>query len=302
MDLAEHYRRRNEREILEVAALASDLTVDLFINLGLEPEIDPQLMEAFRGQYPNVDIESLVGRSGEELQGFVNGVKGKYFEVLVSDRLNAGETLGELRLEAGQVAQLAESPTEAGWDLEIVDRNGDTVEQIQLKATESMSYVKDALNRYPDIRVAVPEDIDSTSDTIIGTDISHESLQQATEEQLAEISEGAIANALDIAAELVVDVVPLTSGLVIGLTEGRRYLMGRATLQESMGSGSRRLGRATAYNALGAALGATGLGLAAVPIVMGVRVAESRLTSSIEVADNLVIRTGDLNGLQFPSN
>ena len=64
--------------------------------------------------------------------------------------------------------------------------------------------------------MAVPEDVDSVSDAIIGTDISHGLLEQSTEEQLAELSESAIANALDIAAELAVDVVPLTSALVIG--------------------------------------------------------------------------------------
>ena len=300
--LGEFYRRRNERDILELAAISSDVAADNLIDLGWEPNVDPQLLESFRGQYPNVDIESLTNRSSEELQGFVNGVKGKYFEVLVRDRLNSGETLGELRLEPGQVTQLAESPTQAGWDLQIVDGNGATVEQIQLKATESMSYVKEALERYPDIRVAVPEEIDSISDPVIGTGLSHEQIEQATEQQLAELSEGAISSALDIAAELAVDAIPLTSVLLIGVTEGRRYLMSKSTLQQTMSSGGRRLGRATAYNLLGASLGATGLGLAAIPIVMGARVAESRITGATELRDALVYRTTDLNSLKFPSN
>ena len=295
--LAAHYRRRSERQVLELAALASDLTPEHLIGLGLEPQIDPQLLEAFEGQYPNVELDSLAGRSSGEIEGFVNGVKGKYFEVLVRDRLNSGETIGELQLEPGQIAQLADSPTQAGWDLEIVDRNGNTVEQIQLKATESMSYVKEALERYPDIRVAVPEDIKSASDAIIGTDISQGLLEQTTEEQLAELSEGSIANALDIAAELAIDVVPLTSALVIGVTEGRRYFMGRATLQESMDAGAGRLGRATAYSTMGASLSATGLGLAAIPVVMGARVAESRVTGMVDLADSLAARTFEIKSL-----
>ena len=86
--LAEYYRRRNEREILELAAIASDIGLDDITTFGLELEANPQLQEAFKSQYPNVELDSLVGRSSEELEGFVNGVKGKYFEVLVKDRLN----------------------------------------------------------------------------------------------------------------------------------------------------------------------------------------------------------------------
>ena len=297
--LAEEYRRRSERDVLELAAISADITADKLTNLGLEPEANPQLMEAFRLQYPNVDLESLVGRSSESLDSFVNGVKGKYFEVLVRDRLNAGETVGELQLEPGQVARLAESPTQRGWDLEIVDRNRETVEQIQLKASEDLSYVKGALEG--GYRVAVPEEVDSDLDGIVGTNISHSMLAETTEEQIAELSEDAISNALDIAAEFAVDVIPVTSALIIGVTEGRHYLMGRATLRDTMRSGGKRLRRASAYGAIGSALSATGLGLAAIPVVMGMRVAESRVYARINLGDNLQSRTAELDRLLLDS-
>ena len=296
--LAEQFRRRNEREILEMAGISADIAADNITNLGLEPDSNSQLFQAFQLQYPNVDPASLAGRSAAELQGFVNGVKGKYFEVLVADRLNAGETVGELQLEPGQVARLADSPNQAGWDLEIVDRNGNMVEQIQLKATENLSYVKEALERYPDIRVAVPEELDSEFADIIGTDISQSMLENTTEEQLAELSEDVIKNALDIAAEHALEIIPLTSALIIGVTEGRRYLMGQATLQDTMHSGGRRMGRASAYSAIGTALSATGLGLGAIPVVMGLRVAESRVSARINLSDHLESRTAELNALQ----
>lgn len=294
--LAEEYRRRSERDVLELAAISADIGVDDLINLGLEPESNSQLLKAFELQYPNVDLESLVGRSSESLDGFVNGVKGKYFEVLVEERLNAGETVGELQLEPGQVARLAESPTQRGWDLEIVDRNGETVEEIQLKATEDLSYVKGALEG--GYRVAVPEEMDSELDGIVGTNISHSMLEETTEEQIAELSEDAISNALDIAAEFAVDVIPVTSALIIGVTEGRHYLMGRATLRDTMRSGGKRLRRASAYGAIGSALSATGLGLAAIPVVMGMRVGETRVTARINLGDNLQGRTAELNELR----
>ena len=301
MALAEQYRRRNEREVLELAMISSDMAADDFIILGLEPDSNPQLLEAFQLKYPNVDLASLVGRSPESLDGFVNGVKGKYFEVLVKDRLNTGETVGELQLEPGQEARLAESSTQRGWDLEIVDGNGETVEQIQLKATEDLSYVKSALERYPDIRVAVPEEIDSESADIIGTDISHLVLEETTEDQMAELSEDAISNTVDIAADLALDIIPVTSALLIGVTEGRRYLMGQASLRDSVRSGGKRLGRASAYSAIGSALSATGLGLGAIPVVMGMRTVEARVSGRIALGDQLEARTAELNELLFIS-
>lgn len=295
--LAEQYRRRNELEVLELAGVSAGIAADDITNLGLEPESNPRLLEAFRLQYPNVDPASLVGRSPEELEGFVNGVKGKYFEVLVAERLNAGDTVGELQLEPGQEARLAESSTQRGWDLDIVDQNGETVEQIQLKATEDLYYVKDALEKYPDVRVAVPEEMDSESADLIGTDISHAMLKETTEEQLGELSEDAISNAVDIAAELALDIIPVTSALIIGVTEGRHYLMGRATLRDTMRSGGKRLGRASAYSAIGSALSATGLGLAAIPVLMGMRVGETRVTARINLGGNLQSRTAELDRL-----
>ena len=299
MDLANGYQRRSEGEILELVAMAADLSTHDIINLELEPEPDRQVLEAFR-RFTNQEVETLVGRSNEEIGEIVDEVKGIYFEVLVRDRLNSGETLGELRLEPGQFARLAGSTAQKGWDLEIIDRNGESLEQIQLKATESMSHVKEALEIYKNFRVAVPGHIDSTPDEIIGTDVSLEQITEHTEEQLSELAEGTVENAVDIAAEAVEtawDIIPLGSGLLIGVTEGRRYLMGRATLQESIKSGGRRAARSTAYHALGATLSATGLGLAAMPVVMGLRVAETRITGQVNLADGLTARTAELNQL-----
>ena len=301
VDLSTGYQRRNEGEILELAALAVDLSASDILNLSREPEPDLQVMEAFRLQYPNVELDSLAGRDDGSIEGFVAGVKGKYFEVLVRDRLNAGDTVGELQLEAGHVARLALKSNEPGWDLEVVDRNGGMVEQLKLKAHQNMSGIYEALNEH-DFRVVVPEHLDSTSEEIIGTDVALQQITENTKEQLSEFSEGAIRNAVDVAAETVEpawDIVPLGSVLVIGVTEGRRYLMGRATLQDSMRGVGRRSARAITYNTLGTALGATGLGIVSIPIVMGARVAESRITGAIDLADNLATRTEDLNVLEF---
>ncbi len=174
LELAERYRLRNEHEILELAAIAADIAIDDITNLGLEPGDNPQLVEAFRLANPSVALESLVGKSQDQIDGYVNNTKGKYFEVLVRDRLNKEKTLGELHLEPGQVAHLADRQNEPGWDLEIVDQHGARDEQIQLKATKTMEPVWTALRENPKIPVAVPDNLDSTSDEVLGTGVSFE--------------------------------------------------------------------------------------------------------------------------------
>ena len=80
-ELARHYEHRHQQEILDIAAIATDVSADSIRNLGLEPESNPLISEAFQLQYPNVDQDSLVGASDERLSGLANGIKGKYFDV-----------------------------------------------------------------------------------------------------------------------------------------------------------------------------------------------------------------------------
>ena len=300
LELASEHHRRNEREVLELGALAADVSADDVLNLGLEPESNPQLVEAFGMQYPNVPIESLRGASEQRLTGLAQGVKGKYFEVLARDRLNDGESVGELSLEPGQVARLAESPTQQGWDVEIVNQDGTLDEALQLKATESMSYVKTALDENPDIRVVVPselEDEGADSAQLISTDISNASLENEVGDQLGELSESGLENALDEAGELAFDSIPGISLLIIGATEGRKVLTGRATVEEAVRSGRGRMGKALAFSIIAAAISATPAAPISVPTTVALKIAEGRMSRRVELGEFLEARTAELQQL-----
>ena len=300
LGLAAKYRRRDEREVLELGALAADVSADDVLNLGLEPESNPQLVEAFGMQYPNVPKESLRGASEQRLTGLAQGVKGKYFEVLAKDRLNDGESVGELSLEPGQVARLAESPTQQGWDVEIVNQDGTLDEALQLKATESMSYVKTALDENPDIRVVVPSELeDEAADSaqLISTDISNASLENEVGDQLGELSESGLENALDEAGELAFDSIPGISLLIIGATEGRKVLTGRATVEEAVRSGRGRMGKALAFSIIAAAINATPAAPISVPTTVALKIAEGRMSRRVELGEFLEARTAELQQL-----
>ena len=290
-ELAQKYRSRDEQEILQLAAIAADVSLDSVLNLGLEPEEDPLFSEAFTRQYPNVDIQSLVGASDERLDGLANGVKGKYFEMLVCDRLNAGERVGELQLLPEQTARLADSSTQSGWDAIIENQDGSTDELLQFKATESMGYVKEALVKHPDIRVVVPSEVDDIPAAVLGTDISNEQLDSIAQAQIGEMGETVVEDLLDKGAEAAFDSIPFATMIATGVIEGGRVLTGRSTLRESFRRGALRMGRAGVYNAIGVVLAPTGV---AVPLVIGLRAVEGRVTGRVALGDHLEARTLDL--------
>lgn len=114
--------------------------------------VDPLLAEAYALQYPNEaaavplaeKVESLAGDPAA-LEGLALGLKGKLFELKVVDYLNDG------RLEEGLTARLAESSTQPGYDIEVVDSHGKVLDLIQVKATDDITVIHEANADYPDI-------------------------------------------------------------------------------------------------------------------------------------------------------
>ncbi len=82
-------------------------------------------------------------------------------------------------LPAGYHAELATSAVNPGWDIAIVDNYGNILDTLQLKATEQVSYVKEALGRYPDIDVVTTSEVynqlslEDLADNVINSGISN---------------------------------------------------------------------------------------------------------------------------------
>lgn len=125
-----------------------------FLTTGI---YNPDIIQAYEMAYPNLAAEvslaeRVVDMSPEQLVGLVNGIKGKLFEIQYVELLN-----DELLPEGG-FAQLSESATEPGWDIQIVDGYGFEIDVLQAKATSSVHYVQQALERYPNIDVVTTEE------------------------------------------------------------------------------------------------------------------------------------------------
>ena len=224
-------------------------------------------------------------------------MKGKYFEVLVRDKLKAGDGVGGIQLEPGQTARLAKDANQPGWDLRIEDSNGEIVEDLQLKATDSMSYVKQALEKYPDIRIVVPDELDeqaSLQENVIASGITNEHLEQETEAQLGELSEVTFKDLADKSTEFGFDAIPLASAAIIAATEGGMVLFGRSTLGDAMKRGRGKLARAGVYSTIGTTLAATPVGIVAVPTTVALRITEGRIRNIAAVGDHMEEKTREI--------
>jgi hypothetical protein len=216
--LYQRYIKEREQLLLEIAAsvVALDATVDLIKGVHYE-RITPEMEEAFHLAFPNMELSDLEGKTTEELEGLLVAWKGKYFEVLVRDELNEGQAVGDLQLESGQTAVLAESPTQPGWDLQILNEDGTIDEVYQLKATESLSYVKSALAENPDIDVITTEEVfadpDKVTEQMHSSGIFDSDLESVIENPF-------VHHAVDY-------VVPSASIVVITVAEGTKWILGK---------------------------------------------------------------------------
>lgn len=226
------------REKTLIDAMAASAALGAIISDEIDySAITPQMREAFELANPNVELESLTDRAPETLQGFVNNWKGKYFEVLVRDELNAGKSVGEIQLDLGQRATLAESPTQEGWDLLIKNSDGSVARDLQLKATESFSYAKRALDKNPTIEVLTTEEaLDGSQDIPEGI-LSSGRSEQDLEDSVRAPLEDLLDSPLEEVAESAFIGLPF---VIIAVGEGRRVLMGKKSFELAFADSLRR--------------------------------------------------------------
>ena len=138
-----------------------------------------EISEAITKAYPNLDVSQIHYDNEEELLGFVNGVKGKLFEIKVANKLNSGERVGDIELESGQFVDLAESPTQEGYDLILFDADGSIEDFYQLKATDSIEYVKSTISSNPDIDIIATSEVAEELDhlQVSNSEISNSDLE-----------------------------------------------------------------------------------------------------------------------------
>lgn len=248
------YLRANRETLLDVTVAAASVQIG---PLDGPEDIAPLLLKAIQDTNPSLNESELFALGGSALQGAVNTAKGKYFEYLVVQKLNAGEQVGPLLLEPGQTAVVAESMNQPGWDLRIVGEDGNTVDYLQLKATDSVGYIQSALERYPDIQILATGEV-ADSGLVLDSGITDADLRAHV---------GVAIDTVDtsLAESFWEHFHPLLPLAAMVLYEGHRLSVGSRSMDEFKLALARRSQRIVATQTIGAAVYALDGGLMSIP-------------------------------------
>ena len=150
-----HYRELNGNKATVDSIFIGSETLASLLSASTIPD---EIINAYKAAYPKLsETISFQGKvrelEGDSLTGFLSGVKGKLFEQKYVEYLN------DENLPDGYSANIAESTTQPGWDIAIKGDNGEIASVLQAKATYSLDYVQEALEKYPSIDVVTTDEV-----------------------------------------------------------------------------------------------------------------------------------------------
>lgn len=171
-------------------------------------EKDNTIFEAVRRGYSELDfasnsqiIDYFDNVAPDAMSGHISNIKGIVFEQEVVNALN----------EQGLESLMFEAVNHPISDIALMD-DGDIAAEIQLKATDSISYINETLSEYPDVPIIATTEVANgfDSDMVFDSGISNEALGEAVSDTL--FDEGAT----ELGSELLNDAVSDSLADVVG--------------------------------------------------------------------------------------
>jgi hypothetical protein len=152
----------------------------------------------------------------EQMQGVISNTKGVYHEMSYVETYNSSA----LETEASLHPEL----TNPGSDV-IFTKEGEVIHEVQLKATDSTSYVNEHLEKYPEVEVLATEEVADKMQSVDSTGFSNIDLENDVVNSFEELE--SIAGTSDVASEAVAATVSyeitglgpisLITGLLFGI-------------------------------------------------------------------------------------
>ena len=175
----------------------------------------------------------------EELKGIANNTKGIYHEELWVHQYN--ET------HEGTYAEMFGATNHPGADIQIKScETHEVVDEVQLKATDSVAYVNEHVERYPDIEVVVTNETANRMDDIHSSGIDNAEITEKVNHDLEAVADNTIGDRVLNSAELS---AAIASGH--GLIE---MLRGKKDFPQSVTDTVKRVGAASAATVITAYL------------------------------------------------
>lgn len=151
-------RAQDDIDLLLDTVFVGGASLASYFASGVVPQ---DIQRAYELAYPAVAasrslLDELSRLDAGGIVGLASGIKGKLFELRYVDYLNSDHYLPD-----GYHAELAHSATQAGWDIRVIGPDNHVAQLIQMKATDSVSHVKHALDAYPHIDITTTSEIQS---------------------------------------------------------------------------------------------------------------------------------------------
>ncbi len=167
----------------------------------------------------NASIEEVAEHmsqySSTQLQGIANNVKGIYHEMRFASSENSdGDAVH---------AEQYELTTHPGADVRLVNTETGVATDIQLKATNSASYVGEHSERYPDIDLRVTDEVSEKSAQYASSGFSNSNLTADVDGALDELTDN----------DHYIESVAVTSGLISTALNTKATLQGKQTAPEA---------------------------------------------------------------------
>ena len=145
---------RQGQRVVDSLAVGGDLLSEILAGGSASAEVHAAYAAAYPDLAGRMSFEDMVrSLHDSQIPGVVAAVKGKLFEMQYMDYLNDGN------LPEGYHAELAHAANQPGWDIAVHGPDGHVASLLQMKATDSVEYVRHALERYPDIDVVTTDEV-----------------------------------------------------------------------------------------------------------------------------------------------
>lgn len=235
--------KKQNSEYIAIATVFSNL-IKKYYTVNTQDEF--LIIEALRRSNNSLKNENLTNlgdylsnMNAEQLKGLENNIKGIYHELKYVEYFNSEDN--------GYYAEVYEDTNHAGADVVLKDSvSHNIVNEIQLKATDSSSYVEEHIKRYQDINILTTSEIADGMDGIESSGISNETITKAVNEQFEQVN--------DLATQAQIGDAVVTSGLLSAALRASEVISGKKELGKAGKDALVDIGIATSTTALVALL------------------------------------------------
>lgn len=171
---------------ITIATVFSNLLNKHFVTNGIDEKLVIEALQRSNNSLHEASLFELgaylSAMDEEQLKGLANNIKGIFHELKYVEQINNEDN--------GITAELFGDTNHAGSDVILKNSiTGEIIDEVQLKATSSTSYIAEHIEKYTDIKVLTTSEVADRMNNIESTNISNEEISSTVKNQFEELSD-----------------------------------------------------------------------------------------------------------------